>query len=62
MLGVAMENEVEEFVQKYSELTDENGRKAVVRNGYMRQRNIVTGMGPLTTGQPRVDDRSLNEC
>ena len=60
MLQIAMENEVEEFVQKHSELTDEDGRKAVVGNGYMRQRDIVTRMGPLTTGQPRVNDRKLD--
>jgi len=59
MLRVAMENEVEEFVQKHSGLTDEQGKKIVVKNGYMRQRDIVTGMGPLTIKQPRVDDRSL---
>ena len=59
MLQIAMENEVEEFVQKYSELTDKNGRKAVVKNGYMRQRDIVTGIGSITIKQPRVDDRSL---
>jgi len=61
MLQLALENEVEEFVQKHSNLTDENGRKIVAKNGYMPQRNIVTGMGPLTIIQPRIDDRNLKE-
>ena len=61
MLQLALENEVEEFVQKQSTLRDENGRKIVSKNGYMPQRDIVTRMGPLTVKQPRVDDRNLNE-
>jgi len=61
MLQLALENEVEEFVQKHSNLTDENGRKVVAKNVYMPQRNIVTGMGPLTIIQPRIDDRNLKE-
>jgi transposase-like protein len=61
MLQLALENEVEEFVQKHSNLTDEDGRKVVAKNGYMPQRDIVTGMGPLTIIQPRIDDRNLKE-
>jgi len=56
---LAMENEVEEYTQKHSNFKDEQGKRAIVKNGYMRQRDIVTGMGPLTIKQPRVDDRSL---
>ncbi|MGM0365807.1 MAG: hypothetical protein ACQEP5_04665 [Actinomycetota bacterium] len=48
MLKLALENEVEEYVQKHSNLTDEDGKRAVVKNGHMPQRNITTGMGPLT--------------
>jgi len=61
MLQLALENEVDEFVQKQSTLRDENGKKIVSKNGYMPQRDIVTGMGPLTITQPRVDDRSLGK-
>ena len=46
MLQLALENEVKEFVQKHSSLTDEDGRKVVAKNGYMPERDIVTGMGP----------------
>lgn len=59
MLALAMENEVDEFVAKYSGLTDENGRRVVTKNGYMPERQILTGMGPLEVKQPRVDDRYL---
>ena len=60
MLQLALENEVEEFILKHSNLKDENGKKVVTKNGYMRQREIVTGMGPLPIKQPRIDDRGLN--
>lgn len=61
MLQLALENEVEEFIQKHSNLKDENGKKIVTKNGYMPQRDIVTGMGSLTLTQPRIDDRNLKE-
>ena len=62
MLQLALENEVEEFILKHSSLKDENGKKVVIKNGYMPQRDIVTGMGPLAITQPRIDDRNLKGC
>ena len=44
MLQLALENEVQEFILKYSNLTDENGKKVVAKNGYMPERQIVTGI------------------
>ena len=59
MLRLALENEVEEFIAKHSNLKSENGNKVVTKNGYMPQREILTGMGPLPIKQPRIDDRNL---
>jgi len=59
MLQLALENEVEEFIAKHSSLKNENGNKVVTKNGYMPQREILTGMGPLPIKQPRIDDRNL---
>src|SRR5665811_1421016 len=59
MLQLALENEVEEFVKKHSNLTGENGKKVVTKNGCMPTREILTGMGPLPIKQPRIDDRGL---
>jgi putative transposase len=61
MLQLALENEVEEFIAKHSNLTGENGKKVMAKNGHMPQREIVTGMGPLPIKQPRIDDRNLNK-
>jgi transposase-like protein len=54
-----MEAEVAEFVEKHSGVTDEEGRRLVVRNGHLPRRELVTGIGPLKIRQPRVDDRAL---
>jgi len=60
MLAQAMEAEVAEFVEKHSGMRDEEGRHSVVRNGYLPERKLVTGIGPLKIRQPRVDDRALD--
>jgi len=44
MLQLALENEVQEFISKHSKLTGEDGKKVVAKNGYMPQREIVTGI------------------
>ena len=60
MLQLAFENEVQEFILKHSNLKGENGKRVVAKNGYMPQREIVTGIGPLPIKQPRIDDMGLN--
>jgi len=61
MLARAMELEVAEFVEKHKEKTGEDGYRLVVRNGYMEEREIITGIGPVGIKQPRIDDRKLVE-
>jgi putative transposase len=61
MLQVALESEINEFVEKHNDDTDEHGRRRVVKNGYMPEREIITGIGPINIKQPRIDDRKLNE-
>jgi len=57
----AMEMEVAGYIEKHKEKRDGEGRRLVVRNGYMPERDLVTGIGPLCFRQPRVDDRKLDE-
>ena len=59
MLSVALELEVNNFIKKYSDLKDEFGNQAVVRNGYSPKREIMTGIGNIEIKQPRVDDRKI---
>jgi len=59
MLQQALENEIEEYLMKHSQI-DENGHRLVVRNGYHPMRDIVTGIGPMSVQVPRVDDRKID--
>jgi transposase-like protein len=60
MLQAALESEVREFLEQHSFRVDEQGRRQVVRNGYLPLREIVTGAGPLEVSQPRVRDKSAD--
>ena len=61
MLAEAIEVEVAQWIDGHAHLTDENGHRQVVRNGYLPQRTITTGVGPLEVQQPRVLDRRGDE-
>jgi transposase-like protein len=57
MLMAALESEVEAFVQQYQHVVNEQGHREVVRNGYMREREIQTGVGAIEVKAPRVKDK-----
>ena len=61
LLAQAMEAEVAEHVEKHRDLIDAEGRRLVVRNGHLPERELVTGIGALKIRQPRVDDRALDQ-
>ncbi len=61
LLQQAIENEVEEYLRRYSHERDEQGRRLVVKNGHLPVRDIVTGLGLIPIRQPRVDDRKLRK-
>ena len=57
MLQSALEAEVQEFIERHATLRDDYGNRQIVRNGYLPQREILTGAGPLPVEQPRVRDK-----
>ncbi len=61
MLQAAIENEVAEYLERHSWMTDEKGHRLAVRNGYLPERDIVSGIGPVSVRQPRVDDRKVRK-
>ena len=61
MLLQAIETEVVEYVEAHQHEVDEQGRRRVVRNGYARERTVVTGVGTLRVKAPRVADRRVDE-
>ena len=58
MLQAALTAEVEEFVRRFEGVLDARGRRQVVRNGYLPEREVMTGAGPLPVKKPRVRDKT----
>ena len=54
----AVEAELQAFVEEHSVERDARGRRAVVRNGYLPSREVLTGIGPVRVRVPRTRDRS----
>ena len=57
LLAQAIEAEVAELLIQYADQTV-NGKRAVVRNGYLPERSIQTGLGEVPVKVPKVRDRS----
>ena len=57
LLAQAVEMEVTTFVEMHADLTDEAGRRRVVRHGYLPEREMQTGIGAVSVRCPRVRDR-----
>jgi transposase-like protein len=57
LLASAIEAEVESYLAQTADLRDEKGHRLVVRNGYLPERKIQTGIGPISVRRPRVEDR-----
>ena len=57
MLASAVEAEVQEFLLRHRLQQDEGGRQRLVRNGYLPERTLQTGLGAIEVRAPRVRDR-----
>ena len=60
LIQEAIELELQALLKNYSNVTDLSGRQTVVRNGYLPEREILTGIGPVSVQVPKVRDRSGN--
>jgi hypothetical protein len=57
LLSQAIEAEVAELLAQYAGQTVD-GKRAVVRNGYLPERTLQTGLGDVPIKVPKVRDRS----
>jgi transposase-like protein len=57
VLQAAIEHEVGAYLDMFKELKDETGKRMVVRHGFLPERDLLTGIGPLSIKQPRVRDK-----
>ncbi len=58
LIEKAVEAELQGLLDRYENVIDLAGRQAVVRNGYLPERDILTGLGPVPVRIPKVRDRS----
>ena len=58
LIAQGLEVEVSELLARFCGVQDEQGRAAVVRNGYQPEREIQTGVGPVTVQVPKVRSRT----
>ncbi len=54
----AVEAELQELLSIYAEQRTEDGKTGVVRNGYHPERELQTGIGPVTVRIPKVRARA----
>lgn len=57
LIAQALDAEVAELVAAYADQRDDQGRAMVVRNGHQPEREIQTGIGPVTVHVPKVRSR-----
>lgn len=58
LINRAVQAELAEFLAEYQDVVDDQGRRSVVRNGYLPEREILTGIGPVEIQVPKTRDRS----
>lgn len=58
LIQKAIEVEVRELLADYENVKMLGGQRAVVRNGYLPERQVLTAVGPVDVRIPKVRDRS----
>lgn len=61
MLATALLAERQAYLDAHADVVDACGKRLVVANGYARERDVVTGAGPVTVEAPRVNDKRDGE-
>ena len=60
MLVAALEAEVTEYIERFAEVRDADGRRLVVRNGQARERTVTCGAGTWQVRAPQVSDKRVD--
>jgi transposase-like protein len=62
LLTAALEAEIETFLKQYKDMLDDNGCQRILRNGYLPEREVQTGIGQIAVKAPRIRDRQPDPC
>jgi putative transposase len=60
LIRKSIEIELEQLLADYENVRTLGGQRAVVRNGYLPTREVLTSVGPIEVQVPKVRDRSGN--
>ena len=60
MLMTALEAEVAEYIERFGDTRDADGRRLVVRNGQAQERTVTCGAGTWRVRAPRVNDKRVD--
>ena len=58
LIAEAIEAELQELLSRYDNQCSDRGHAAVVRNGYLPERPIQTGIGPVTVKIQKLRSRT----
>lgn len=61
ILKEALEAEIRTFIEHYKHLKDDQGKQRIIRNGYLPEREVQTGIGQVAVCVPRSRDQDANE-
>ena len=61
MIAAALRAEADEYVERFNDDVDQDGRRLVVRNGRARERKVTIGSGTIAVRAPRVNDKRIDE-
>jgi len=58
LIAEAVEAELQDFLEQFSEHRNQQGHRQIVRNGYLPERELQTGIGSVSVKVPKVRDKS----
>src|SRR3954464_13663881 len=61
MIATALEAEVADYVERFAEERDEDGKRLVVRHGRARERRVTVGSGTVPVRAPRVNNKRVED-
>src|SRR5213596_1107844 len=61
MIAVALKAEADDYVERFADERDEDGKRLVVRNGRARERRVTVGSGTVPVRAPGVNDKRVDD-
>ncbi len=58
LIAEAMDAELSAMLTQFADYKDDAGHRHVVHNGYLPEREGLTGIGPVSVRAPKIRDRS----